>query len=346
MARTAVGYFADRGSADAAFGDLLGLGFSRDEISIVGREEAERAHTTDADEHATAGSGAALGGLTGLLVGVAAMLVPGIGPLVAVGPIAAALAGAVTGGVTGAVVGGLGGALIHAGVPEEDARYYEERFKQGGVLMTVQAPDDRSYRQALHVLSRHGADMRDDGGATAAATPAAVADTRQATPAAVADTRPPAVERSLDDGPQHLELREEQLVPHKEVREVGEVRIRTEVEEVPAHAEAEVLREQLRLQHIPVNEAVQDRVAPWEEDGAFMVPVYEERLVLTKQLVLREYLRVERVPNMERRQFEEMVLRERLIVDDPDHTARIQGEDGAAEPRPETGTAPPARRSA
>jgi len=346
MARTAVGYFADRGSADAAFGELLGLGFSRDEISIVGREEAERASATDADEHATAGSGAALGGLTGLLVGVAAMLVPGIGPLVAVGPITAALAGAVTGGVTGAVVGGLGGALIHAGVPEEDARYYEERFKQGGVLMTVQAPDDRSYRQALYVLSRHGADVRDADGASHVAAPAAIADTRPAAPPAVADTRPAAVERSLDDGPQHLELREEQLVPHKEVREVGEVRIRTEVEEVPARAEAEVSREQLRLQHIPVNEAVQDRVAPWEEDGAFMVPVYEEQLVLTKQLVLREYLRVERVPTTERRQFEEMVRRERLVVDDPDHAARINDAEGAAEHRREMEPAPPVQRSA
>jgi uncharacterized protein (TIGR02271 family) len=346
MARTAVGYFADQSSADGAFGDLLGLGFSRDEISIIGREEAERAHAADADEHATAGSGAALGGLTGLLVGVAAMLVPGIGPLVAVGPIAAALAGAVTGGVTGVVVGGLGGALIHAGVPEEDARYYEERFRQGGVLMTVHAPDDRSYRQAIQVLSRHGADVRDAGGAAHATAPTAVADTRPVAPAAVADTRPPVVERTLDEGPQRLELRAEQLVPHKDVREVGEVRIRTEVEEVPAQAEADVLREQLRLQHIPVNEAVNDRVAPWEEDGAFMVPVYEERLVLTKQLVLREYLRVERVPNMERRQFEEMVRRERLVVDDPDHTARILAEDGASEPRPGTRTAPPAQRSA
>ena len=51
MARTAVGYFADRGSADDAFGELLGLGFSRDEISIVGREEAERGSAADADEH-------------------------------------------------------------------------------------------------------------------------------------------------------------------------------------------------------------------------------------------------------------------------------------------------------
>lgn len=335
MARTAIGYFADRGSADAAFTELLGQGFSRDVISIVGREAERRPEAAEGGEHATASGGAALGGFAGILVGVAAMLVPGIGPLVAVGPIAAALAGAVTGGVTGAVVGGLGGALVHAGVSEEDARYYEERFKQGGVLMTVHAPDDASYSHALQVLSRHGADARAAGGAATSAPPAAVAD-----------TRPPAVEPGTDAGPRRLELREEQLVPHKELREVGEVRIRTEVEEVPARAEAEVLRERLRLQHVPVNEAVKDRVAPWEEDGAYIVPVYEERLVLTKQLVLREYLRVERVPAMERQQFEETVLRERLVVDDPDHMGRVHVEDEAAEHLPDTGAERPAPRRA
>jgi uncharacterized protein (TIGR02271 family) len=335
VAHTAIGHFREREAADAAFAELLGRGFSRDEIGIIDRGDDGRTAPATEREHATASGGAALGGITGLLVGVAAMLVPGIGPLVAVGPIAAGLAGAVTGGVTGAVVGGLGGALAHAGVPEEHARYYEERLREGGVLVTVHTTDETAYRQALQVLSRHGADVQATAGTVSATAATAAAAPRE---------RP--VERDLDQGPQHLELREEQLVPRKEIRQVGEVEIRTEVEEVPARAEAEVLREHLRLQHIPVNEAVKDRVAPWEEDGAYIVPVYEERLVLTKQLVLREYLRVERVPATERREFEDTVMRERLVVEDPDHTGRVDVEDGTPAQTSDETPQRPARRSA
>ena len=282
MARTAVGYFDDRRAADAAFQELVQRGFARDDISIVGRGAEDRHGLADGGDHATAGGGAALGGVTGLLMGVAAMLIPGIGPLVAVGPIAAALAGAVTGGVTGAVVGGVAGALIHHGVSEEDARYYEERFKQGGVLMTVSTPDESSHATALQVLARHGADTRRGG----AADGVAPSPTTHGTAAAAAAANPLAASRDVreqvvDEAPGRLELHEERLVAEKEMREVGAVRVHTEVEEVPAHAEAEVLREQLRLQHVPVNEVVKDRVLPWEEDETYIVLVYEERLVLT-----------------------------------------------------------------
>src|SRR5829696_2638951 len=136
MARTAVGYFHDRRAADAAFDDLTTRRFSRDDVSIMGRGREGGTGLAD-DDHVGAGEGAAVGGITGLLLGAAAMLIPGIGPLVAVGPISAALAGAVTGGVTGAVVGGITGALIDAGVDEDTARYYDERLRQGGVLLTA-----------------------------------------------------------------------------------------------------------------------------------------------------------------------------------------------------------------
>src|SRR5690242_16425199 len=99
MARTAVGYFPDRLAADRAYEDLVREGFSRDEISILGRgAEGKTGLVDDGHEghHVTAGEGAAAGGIFGLLLGVAAMLIPGIGPIVAVGPITAALTGALT----------------------------------------------------------------------------------------------------------------------------------------------------------------------------------------------------------------------------------------------------------
>jgi len=164
MARTAVGYFRDRAQADAAYDELMARGFDRDDVSVVGRGREGGKGLHD-DDHVSAGEGAAVGGITGLLLGAAAMLIPGIGPLVAVGPLSAALAGALTGGVTGAVVGGITSALVDAGVPEDEARYYDERMRSGGVLMTVRADDTRC-ADARMAMERHGADVRGSGTAT------------------------------------------------------------------------------------------------------------------------------------------------------------------------------------
>src|SRR5215204_5479303 len=195
MARTAVGYFRDRASADSAFDELVQRGFDRDDISILGRGREGASGLMDDRDHVTAGEGAAVGGIAGLLLGVAAMLIPGIGPIVAIGPITAALTGAVTGGVTGAVVGGVAGALIHAGVPEEDARYYEDRIKSGGYLLTVHT-DDAHYPQARATLQRSGAELRSEDGQPAVTS---AAGTREAT-----------------TGGQRMELREEELRADKQ----------------------------------------------------------------------------------------------------------------------------------
>ncbi|HZR99724.1 MAG TPA: YsnF/AvaK domain-containing protein [Chloroflexota bacterium] len=160
MARTVVGYFRDRGAADAAYDDLVKNGFSRDEISIMGRgRDGGGGKGLGDDDHVGVGEGAAVGVVEGLLIGAAAMLIPGIGPVVAVGPLAAGLAGAITGGVTGVIVGGIVGALEDAGVDEASARYYDERFKQGGYLLTVRT-DDMEYEKARMILERHDGDVR------------------------------------------------------------------------------------------------------------------------------------------------------------------------------------------
>jgi len=160
MDRTAVGYFRDRAMADRAYEELRRAGFGGDDISLVGRgAEGRTGLLRGDDDHVSAGEGAAVGGIAGLLIGVAAMLIPGIGPIVAIGPITAALTGAVTGGVTGAVVGGIAGALIDAGVPEDEARYYEDRMRSGGFLVTVRTDEDH-YARARTTLDNCGAETQ------------------------------------------------------------------------------------------------------------------------------------------------------------------------------------------
>ncbi|HEV8634776.1 MAG TPA: YsnF/AvaK domain-containing protein [Chloroflexota bacterium] len=143
----------------------------------------------------------------------------------------------------------------------------------------------------------------------------------EARPARRGDTVATARERGVDVPPldaddEVLELREERLVARKEMRQVGEVVVRTQIDEVPGRLEAEALREEVEIDHIPVGEAVTERVRPWEEDGALFVPVYEEQLVLVKRLVLREKIRIRRVQTRERRVFQDTLKKERLIVED------------------------------
>ncbi len=126
-----------------------------------------------------------------------------------------------------------------------------------------------------------------------------------------------------EDAARTLELREERLVAHKELRQVGEVAVRTQVEEVPGRLEVDAYREEVEVEHVPVNQVVQEREAPWEEDGVLVVPVYEEQLVVVKRLVLREQLRVRRVGTTERRLYEDTLRRERLVIDDPTHSGLV-----------------------
>lgn len=149
MSKAVVGVFHDREYAEHALEDLKSRGFER-EISLVARDE-EKDNFSMEDQDLTEGAftGGALGGIAGLLAGAGAILIPGIGPIIAAGPIAATLAGVVTGGIAGS--------LVDYGIPEERGRYYEEQVRQGGILLTLQAGDER-VDEAASIMRNHGAE--------------------------------------------------------------------------------------------------------------------------------------------------------------------------------------------
>lgn len=157
MARTVIGLYDRLEDAQNAVSELVSAGFSRENISIVAADTEGKFKTyvgapgEDAGEGAAtgAGVGAAVGGLGGLLIGLGALAIPGIGPVLAAGPIASALIGA---GV-GAVTGGLIGALVDAGVPEEQANLYAEGVRRGGTLVKVITPEDRA-NEANQIMNR------------------------------------------------------------------------------------------------------------------------------------------------------------------------------------------------
>ena len=144
----------------------------------------------------------------------------------------------------------------------------------------------------------------------------------------------PADERTIN-------LREEELIAEREMREVGEAVVRTVVEEEPAHLEVDAYVEEVEVEHVPVGQAVSERRPPWQDGDVLVVPVYEEQLVVTKRLLLREEIRVRRIATTRRERFEDSVRRERVVVDDPQHTGRVHERYPTGEPEAEASAAEP-----
>src|ERR1700674_4338748 len=165
------GIYTDRSSVDRAVEALKSAGFSNNDVSALFPENqgtkdfATEKHTKAPEGASTgAGTGALLGGGLGWLAGIGALANPGLGPFIAAGPIMAALAGAGVGGA----VGGLTGALVGMGIPEYEAKRYEGRVKDGGILLSVHSDDSEWTKKAKEVLERTGAqDISSTGEATA-----------------------------------------------------------------------------------------------------------------------------------------------------------------------------------
>ena len=139
---------------------LKDAGFRNTDISIlmpenVGTKDLAHEKNTKAPEGAAAGGGAGLvvGGTLGWLVGIGALAIPGLGPFIAAGPIMAALAGV---GV-GTAVGGLTGGLIGMGIPEYEAKRYEGRIRNGGILLSVHSDNSSWTKNAKNILESTGA---------------------------------------------------------------------------------------------------------------------------------------------------------------------------------------------
>ncbi len=156
----AFGIYKSRAQAEQAVDTLTQAGFSNSDISVLLPDEQsskEFAHekNTKAPEGATTGaaSGGALGGTLGLLAGIGALAIPGVGPLIAAGPIVGALAGMGVGGA----VGGLVGALIGMGIPEYEAKRYEGHVKGGGILLSVHCDSSQEVGRAKDIRKQSGA---------------------------------------------------------------------------------------------------------------------------------------------------------------------------------------------
>src|SRR5271168_4097396 len=154
-----LGIYGSRQAVESAVDTFLKAGFATSDVSVLlpenlGSKPIATHKDTKAPEGATAGggAGAVIGGTLGLLAGIGALAIPGVGPFIAAGPIMAALAGIGVGGA----VGGFTGALIGLGIPEFEAKRYEGRLQSGGLLLSVHCDTSEEIKQAKAILERTG----------------------------------------------------------------------------------------------------------------------------------------------------------------------------------------------
>ena len=172
--KTIAGLFEAPEAATRAIQDLQSFGIDPQRVSVIARDKEQAkdvAHQTGAEVATGAATGAGLGGLlggaAGWLVGIGALAIPGVGPIVAAGPIAAALGVAGTtaaaGAGVGVVAGGLLGALTGWGFSESEAKAYEQGVERGDMLLAVEVPDNDDAGRVEDVFKRHGADRVSTG---------------------------------------------------------------------------------------------------------------------------------------------------------------------------------------
>ena len=155
------GIYKSGTQAELAVDRIIAAGFSNNDISVLlpdSQSSKEFAHekNTKAPEGTTTGvtTGGVVGGTLGLLAGIGALAIPGVGPLIAAGPIMAALAGMGVGGT----IGGITGALVGFGIPEYEAKRYEGRVQKGGILLSVHCDTSDEITRAKEILKSTGAE--------------------------------------------------------------------------------------------------------------------------------------------------------------------------------------------
>jgi uncharacterized protein (TIGR02271 family) len=291
MTKTVIGTYANMQTAIDVVNDLVNAGFDRNSISIIAND-ADKQYSTYVDHDMAgddtakgAGIGAAIGGLGGLLVGLGALAIPGIGPVVAAGPLAAALAGAGIGAVTGGIIG----ALIDLGIPEESAHVYAESVRRGNVLVAAQVADNRvdaatriMERSGLIDIERESASWRSSGWSRFDDRDTIVDRTTTATTG-----RANRVDNINDET---IEVVEEDLQVGKRAVETGGVRVSSHVREVPVEEEVHLREERVHIDRRPVNRpaTTADINNAFREDTIEVSEVREEPIIAKEARVVEE----------------------------------------------------------
>jgi len=303
MTKTVIGTYSTLETATQVVDDLVKAGFHRNSISVIAND-ADKKYSAYVDKDtagdgtaAGAGIGAAVGGLGGLLLGLGALAIPGVGPIIAAGPIVAALTGA---GV-GAVTGGMIGALVDMGIPEESAHEYAESVRRGNVLVTAQVEDNRSdeatrimQRKGLVDIQREAQNWRSSGwkGFDANATPVDTTATSQSMNTTTRTGATRNTTANTNAGDQTFQVVEEDLQVGKRAVETGGVRVTSRMSETPVEEEVRLRQEHVEVERRPVDRAATTADLNAFKEGTLEVRETQEQPVISKEARVVEEVRV------------------------------------------------------
>ncbi|HYP00906.1 MAG TPA: YsnF/AvaK domain-containing protein [Pyrinomonadaceae bacterium] len=358
MAKTVIGLFDNRAEAQSVVQELLGEGFRRDDISVMSKKleghnnrqsETVAYVEEDGEEQIKdmakgAGTGAAIGGLAGLLLSLTSLAIPGIGPVLAAGPLAAVIAGA---GI-GATAGGLISGLTRLGVPEEDANYYAEGVRRGGTLISVESSDEQAER-AVAIMKQHGAVEIDkraaqwreegwsgfDSNATETAYNAFAGGNRTNAPATsevTAEHQRPATEprATATQGQVAVPVVEEQLQVGKREVERGGVRVETHVTEKPVEERVELREEHVNVERRPVDYTFHGTESEAFKESLVEIREAYEELVVNKKARVVEEVVVNKDVEQHTETVHETLRRTDVNVEPIDNTNKARGASASA----------------
>jgi uncharacterized protein (TIGR02271 family) len=294
MTKSVVGVYNSLDTARSVVSDLIDAGFDRNTLNLVAHDPNNEyagylTEDRDSEVGTGAGIGAAIGGIGGLLVGLGALAIPGVGPAIAAGPIVAALTGA---GV-GAVAGGLVGALVDMGIPEEEAYIYSEGLRRGHVIVVAQVPDDR-VNEATRIMERTGLiDIHQEAdtwraqgwegyraGTTTGTTTRSMTDQQREFQGMDRGMRSDRDTRH-EEG-ETFEVVEEDVKVGKRAVEHGGVRVRSYVREVPVEEQVRLRDETVHVERRPVDRPARPGDIEAFREGTIEVTEHDEEAVVSK----------------------------------------------------------------
>jgi uncharacterized protein (TIGR02271 family) len=334
---------------------LKSAGFSDNDISVLFPDKGSTrdfAHKkeTKMPEGATIGAstGGAVGGTIGLLAGIGALAIPGLGPFIAAGPIMAALSG----GAIGAGVGGLAGALVGLGIPEYEAKRYEGKVKEGGILISVHSENNDETNRAKGIFKEAGAhDISTTGEAHSDVKAQDVSDTRDTVIGEVSpgndnpssrdstsgarEGSPPQItaqpyqaQHSVSETPvgtqpresgdeiaAEVPLSEEEVKVGKKPVSAGEVNLQKKVSTEQVNVPVELKREDVVIERVPAHEMEPAGKEPFQEHRV-EVPLSREEPVVEKETRVVGGVRVRKTEGTERETIQESVRREDVDIDE------------------------------
>jgi uncharacterized protein (TIGR02271 family) len=355
MKRSALCLVDTEDQAEAIVERLKSAGFSDNDISVLFPKKGSTrdfAHKkeTKMPEGATVGAstGGAVGGTIGLLAGIGALAIPGLGPFIAAGPIMAALSG----GAIGAGVGGLTGALVGLGIPEYEAKRYEGKVKEGGILISVHSENNDETNRAKNIFKLAGArDISSTGEAHSDVKAHDVFDTRdtmigevspgndipsprdstsgagKGSPPRTADqqyqaqhslSETPAGTQPRESGDEiaaEVPLSEEEVKVGKRTVSAGEVNLQKKVSTEQVNVPVELKREDVVIERVPAHETAPAEKEPFQEERV-EVPLSREEPVVEKETRVVGGIRVRKTEGTERETIQESIRREDVDIDE------------------------------